>query len=78
MKRIILIFLILATFFAFTGCEKNEEGKTIVHLWHQMEPEKRPLLKEVIEEFEENNPDIEVVVLAKGQEAIQTGNRPQE
>ena len=73
MKRTILIFLILVISFAFMGCEKTEEGKTVVHLWHQMEPEKRPLLKQVIADFEQNNPDIEIVVLAKGTEELRTG-----
>lgn len=73
MKRTILIFLILVISYAFIGCEKTEEGKTVVHLWHQMEPEKRPLLKQVIADFEQNNPDIEIVVLAKGTEELRTG-----
>ncbi|MBN2018588.1 MAG: extracellular solute-binding protein [Candidatus Cloacimonetes bacterium] len=73
MKKNVLIFLIILLVLASFGCKREEKEKTVVHLWHQMEPEKRPVLKQVIEEFEENNPDIEVVVLAKGTEELRTG-----
>ncbi|HEX37932.1 MAG TPA: extracellular solute-binding protein [Candidatus Cloacimonetes bacterium] len=71
MKRISLFFLVIAL--CILGCERESQDKITVHLWHQMEPEKRPVLKQVIEEFEENNPDIAVVVLAKGTEELRTG-----
>jgi len=71
MKRIIMLCLILTL--SILGCERESQDKITVHLWHQMEPEKRPVLKQVIEEFEKNNPDITVVVLAKGTEELRTG-----
>jgi arabinogalactan oligomer/maltooligosaccharide transport system permease protein len=44
-----------------------------VHLWHQMEPQKEPSLKKLIAEFEQNNPNIQVIVLHKGTEELRTG-----
>ena len=44
-----------------------------VHLWHTMEPNKRPLLAEVVDEFMADNPDIEVILLSKNVEELRTG-----
>lgn len=54
------------------GC-KQDHQIIKVHLWHQMEPAKRPVLDSLIKEFEKSNPDIDVVVLAKGTEEVRSG-----
>ncbi len=67
MKKIILfLFLFIIV------CKSESDGLTI-HLWHQMEPAKRPLLKELITEFETENPEIQVIQLQKGTEELRTG-----
>ena len=68
MKKILFLFFALMLFF---GCK--EESTIKIHLWHQMEPAKEPLLKELIAEFEQNNPDVKVIVLHKGTEELRTG-----
>jgi arabinogalactan oligomer / maltooligosaccharide transport system permease protein len=69
MKRIGLFFV----FIMFLISCKQDENIIKIHLWHQMEPAKRPLLKELVQEFEQNNPDIEVIHLQKGTEELRTG-----
>jgi arabinogalactan oligomer/maltooligosaccharide transport system permease protein len=68
--RKVHIFLIILTIL-FSGCKK-ETNVITVHLWHQMEPAKRPILKELVKEFEAKNPDIKIITLAKGTEEIRT------
>ncbi|HHE37633.1 MAG TPA: hypothetical protein ENL20_03555, partial [Candidatus Cloacimonetes bacterium] len=68
MKKI-LIFIGLALL--LLSCKKEDILK--IHLWHQMEPAKEPLLKELVAEFIEKNPEIEVIVLHKGTEELRTG-----
>ena len=69
MKRIGLISLLI---FFLISC-KQDDNITKIHLWHQMEPAKRPLLKELCEEFELNNPGTKVIHLQKGTEELRTG-----
>jgi arabinogalactan oligomer / maltooligosaccharide transport system permease protein len=47
--------------------------KLQISLWHQMEPGKHPLLKEMVAEFERENPGISVNTLHKGTEELRTG-----
>ena len=68
MKKILFFIMLAILLFS---CKKEDNLK--VHLWHQMEPAKEPLLKELVAEFEENNPEIEVIVLHKGTEELRTG-----
>ena len=68
--RKVVIFLF--SIFILVSC-KQDENITKIHLWHQMEPAKRPLLKELCEEFELNNPGTEVIHLQKGTEELRTG-----
>jgi len=67
-KVAVFIFLI----FILISC-KQEENITKIHLWHQMEPAKRPLLKELCDDFEQNNPGTKVIHLQKGTEELRTG-----
>ncbi|HNX00983.1 MAG TPA: extracellular solute-binding protein [Candidatus Cloacimonadota bacterium] len=69
MKRVLFLFAILM----FLLSCKQQSNVTTVHLWHQMEPPKRPVLNALIKEFEAQNPDIKVVTLAKGTEEVRTG-----
>ena len=71
MRKVYLLLIIL-TILSF-GCKKKETNIITVHLWHQMEPSKRPVLKELIKEFEAENPDIKVFTLQKGTEELRTG-----
>ncbi len=51
----------------------QEDKRTVVNLWHTMEPVKEPLLKEIIQEFNDNNPHIKLVALQKNVEELRTG-----
>lgn len=64
--------LILTLFFLFS-CQIEEANQTTIHLWHQMNPAQKPLLEELIGEFEANNPNVKVVPLQKGTEELRTG-----
>jgi len=65
-------FLILILIFLLPVILLGSEPLQI-SLWHQMEPSKEPLLKELIAEFEAANPGIEVNALHKGTEELRTG-----
>ena len=67
-KNFLLILLLLLLSVNLFGSEGLQ-----ISLWHQMEPSKEPLLKELIAEFEAENPGIEVNVLHKGTEELRTG-----
>jgi len=71
MMKKLLLFFILILLLLFSGCKKDTTIK--IHLWHQMEPAKEPLLKELVQEFEQKNPNIKVIVLHKGTEELRTG-----
>ncbi len=70
MKKKFILFLILIQFLtiAIFAADQLE-----INLWHQMEPSKEPLLKELIAEFEAENPGIAVNALHKGTEELRTG-----
>jgi len=68
--RKLCIFLIFLTIL-FSGCKKKTNIIT-VHLWHQMEPAKRPVLKELIQKFEAENHNIKIITLQKGTEELRT------
>jgi len=62
------------TFFLYLIIYIFLQSETLkIHLWHQMEPQKEPSLKALIQEFEKENPDIEVISLHKGTEELRTG-----
>lgn len=67
-KVVILLFLLLLALNVLLA-EKPVE----ISLWHQMEPSKEPLLKELIAEFEKENPEYKVNALHKGTEELRTG-----
>jgi arabinogalactan oligomer / maltooligosaccharide transport system permease protein len=69
MKRVWFLFAIMLL---LLSCQK-QTNITKIHLWHQMEPPKRPVLAALIKEFEKQNPDIKVITLAKGTEEVRTG-----
>lgn len=71
MKKLNLL-IILFTLLFLLGCQEDTD-KIKVHLWHQMEPAKIPVLNELIIEFEAENPDIEIIALHKGTEELRTG-----
>jgi arabinogalactan oligomer/maltooligosaccharide transport system permease protein len=48
-------------------------GQTVLHLWHQMPPDSRELLKARIRVFERRNPDIRVMQLYKENEELRAG-----
>lgn len=72
MRKVYLLLIILTILLSF-GCKKKETNIIKVHLLHQMEPAKRPVLKELIREFERKNSNIKVITLAKGTEELHTG-----
>ncbi len=67
-KIIILLFGLLFLF----SCKSKKEI-TYVHLWHQMEPAKVPVLNSLIKTFEKEHPNIKVIPLHKGTEELRTG-----
>ena len=66
MKEKLLLFFVSLIAFSNLFCVK-------IHLWHQMEPQKEPALKKLLTEFENANPDIQVIALHKGTEELRTG-----
>ena len=61
------ITLILIFFIACAGCSgkskktrKTEDGKTILSFWHTMNREEAETLKDMIREYEAENPDIKI------------------
>ena len=69
MKRILILVVLLGLLFS---CKKKNDT-VVVHLWHQMEPAKVPVLNSLIKTFEAQNPDIKVIPLHKGTEELRTG-----
>ena len=48
-------------------------AKTTITLWHQMRPTDRAILEERLQDYQENNPDIEVRALYKETEELRSG-----
>ncbi len=69
MKKLVIVFILLISLFS---C-KNKKEQTVIHLWHQMEPAKTPVLNSLIKTFEQTHPDIKIVPLHKGTEELRTG-----
>ena len=69
MKKILILFVLVVLLFS---CKKKNDV-VVIHLWHQMEPPKVPVLKSLIKTFEEQHPDIKVIPLHKGTEELRTG-----
>ncbi len=59
MKKIIIFQLFFLCIYI------NLIGNVNIHLWHQMAPDERLILEELIDEYEEEHPDIEVFILFK-------------
>ena len=68
-KKIVILLLLLLFMSSLVHAAKQVE----ISLWHQMEPSKEPLLKELIAEFEAEYPEYKVNALHKGTEELRTG-----
>jgi len=55
------------------GCEKADQDRTVVTLWHQMVPGERAALHREVERFEISNPSVDVRVLYKETEELRSG-----
>lgn len=54
-----------------TGCQQ-EEQKLVLQLWHQMVPNERAFLKELVEEYELENTDVSVRLVFKDTEELRS------
>ncbi len=67
-----LCFLFSMVILALAGCTPREwEGR--LTLWHQMRPEERAILREVVDRYEAAHPDLEIDLLYKETEELRSG-----
>ncbi len=64
-----MIFFAVFFFFAF---ESAAEAKEKVHLWHQMLYAQREVLQSAVDQFEQMNPDIDVVITYRETEELRS------
>lgn len=64
------IFLLLAGI--LSGCGGGEKGPTEIVLWEMMDPQERVILDELLEEYNQANPDVRVTHTNYGNEQLRT------
>lgn len=64
--------VVLLGFLLAVGCN-GQRDRTIVTLWHQMRPADRAVLDQRIEDYERDNPEVDVRALYKETEELRSG-----
>ena len=53
-----IIFFLLALF--FMSCSDGDSGKSKINIWHQMHYENRKVLREICDEYEHQNSNLQI------------------
>ena len=53
-----IIFFLLALF--FMSCSDGDSGKSKINIWHQMHYENRKVLREICDEYEQQNSNLQI------------------
>jgi arabinogalactan oligomer / maltooligosaccharide transport system substrate-binding protein/arabinogalactan oligomer / maltooligosaccharide transport system permease protein len=74
LKARLLLIVLIPLSFLFTSCAKStlEDPHQIV-IWHQMRPDERVVLREVLDKYMEENPGIKITALYKETEELRSG-----